>query len=66
MSEKQLMIYKALKTFGPMFPRHLAKRLEYKESAWVAQELKALVKAGLIIGEGKNKTKTYKIKHENK
>jgi DNA-binding MarR family transcriptional regulator len=65
MSEKQLLIYKLLKVYGPSYPRDIAKRMGYKESAWVSRQLKVLVKRGLLGFKGSAKNKVYFIMHEN-
>jgi DNA-binding MarR family transcriptional regulator len=65
MTEKQLRVYRYLKVYGSSYPRDIAKRLGYSESAWVAQELKALFRKSLINSIGKAKLKKYFIIHQN-
>lgn len=68
MTDKQKRVYKKLKKIDkPTHPRDLAKELGYSESAYIAQQLKALVRDGYIEKEGKGKFVTYKtIKQDDK
>lgn len=61
MTEKQRLVFSALKILGEHRPHDLAKRMGYTESAYISQQLSALYKKGLINKKGSGKKTTYKI-----
>ena len=61
MTDKQRRVVKAVKVLGPIRPHDLAKRLGYKESAPIMQQLLALRKNTLVSKTGKGKSTKYDL-----
>lgn len=61
MTDKQRRVFKAVKILGPIRPHNLAKRLGYKESAPIMQQLLALRKNTLVSKIGKGKSTKYQL-----
>ena len=61
MTDKQRLVYKAVKTLGPETPHKIALRMGYKESAPISQVLVRLNKMGLLTKTGKGKLTKYQI-----
>ena len=61
MTDKQRRVFKAVKVLGPIRPHDLAKRLGYKESAPIMQQLLALRKNTLLTKTGKGKSTKYEL-----
>lgn len=66
MTEKQRLVFKAFKVLGKLTPHQLAKRMGYTESAPISQQIKALLKNGLLIKEGYGKNTFYTINEKYK
>lgn len=61
MTEKQRLVYKAVKWLGPITPHQLAKRMGFTESAYISVQLVSLFKLGLLQRHGKGKNTKYQL-----
>lgn len=59
MTDKQRNVSKIFKTFGTLRPHVAAKRMGYKESAPIMQQIKFLEKNGILEKKGKGRNTTY-------
>lgn len=66
MTDKQRIVYKGVKTLGPITPHQLAKRLGYSESSPIMYELLRLLKHSLLTRTGKGKLTKYQINEKFK
>lgn len=61
MTEKQRMVFKGVKTLGPISPKKLARRMGYSESGAITQQLTRLKKHSLLKKKGHHKYTTYEL-----
>lgn len=59
MTEKQRNVFKVFKVFGTLTPHQAAKKMGFKESAPITQQIKFLLNQGLLKKEGTGKKTKY-------